>query len=129
MIRSRRIGDLMLSETSLRRGRESEERIEVCLEKLRQLGEIYYFINSDTNDKLDSMGIDYLVWPEQSFIVPLQVKSSDRGLRAHEEVYGTFIPCVVVRDDKDDETLMREILSALSLNTDSLLNPPESRFG
>ena len=110
MRKSRQIGDLIPPHT-VRVGKPNEDRVEKVLERLKAEGEIHHHYRQDPGGELDRQGIDFLVYPEADWIIPLQVKSSFAGMDDHFIKHGHRIPCIIVVDDYDDDTLREKVLN------------------
>lgn len=99
------------------RGNRSEKRVEEALKLLAQNGEIFNYHKSVRDGENDRLGWDFLVAPQNNWLIPLQVKSSDTGLDEHVNEYGMRTPCVVVKEFMSLNVLAEKILIALSLST------------
>ena len=101
-------------------GRSNEDRVEVALGLLQEEEEIVDYIRSRPSGELDSRGIDFLIYPEADWMIPLQVKSSVAGAEDHRSKFGPNIPCIVVFDSQTEDELRKEILKSLGLRTSVL---------
>lgn len=79
-----------------KKGDTSERLAEEALQILTQRGKIHHYYRGRWRGELDRQGIDFLVYPEADWAIPLQIKSSFYGRRKHYVIYGDRIPCVVV---------------------------------
>ena len=75
------------------RGRESEINVDRVLGKLKDEHLIDDYRYTGNNTPEDHQGIDFVVTKDGDDI-PLQVKSSNRGLGKHYKKYGEEIPAV-----------------------------------
>lgn len=112
--RTRRIQTLIKAD--LEKGERSENRVEEALQNLAACGEIHHYHRADPEGELDTQGIDFLVFPEPDWIIPLQVKSSVRGREEHLTEYGSQIPCIAVDLYSTPSELSEAILQELGLS-------------
>lgn len=112
--RSRRIQDL--TGADFERGKESERKVEEALRDLAVSGDIDHHYRAEPKGELDRQGIDFLVYPEPDWMIPLQVKSSAWGKEEHINIYGSRIPCVVVDHFSVPSELSEVILQELGLS-------------
>lgn len=118
---SRRIYLFAEPEEEVVKGFRNEDLAEEALKILRAAGHIYHFIRSRRWGELDANGIDFLVWPEYNWTVPLQIKSSETGRREHLSEYGETVPsCVVVEPFDTVSDLAGKILKELGLEVKPL---------
>lgn len=117
--KNRRITKLVQADFD--RGMTSESFVEEALQKLAFEDLIDHYYRAEPDGELDRQGIDFLVYPEPDWIIPLQVKSSFGGMQHHFIEYGRRIPCVIV-DIYDIEELSKKILIVLGLSTDVLFS-------
>jgi hypothetical protein len=118
MRKSRRIANLLSDNTAF--GRNNEDRVEIALSTLQEEGQIVDYIRSEPHGELDRRGIDFLIYPESNWIIPLQVKSSFTGVKDHRSKHGPNIPCIVV-EDCDEEELKEDVLRVLGLSVRGII--------
>lgn len=111
----RLVGLAMSDVDGLIRGTHSEDRVERIMRFLVEMGLIYSFSRSRICDELDNAGIDFQIFLKEGGIIPLQVKSSFRGLNEHIREYGYSVPCLVVVDSDDDGQLMSKLFRITGL--------------
>ena len=100
-------------------GDKSEARVAEALQSLKAHGKIWRYHRSWYKGELDLQKIDFLIWPEPSYMVGLQVKSSINGLEKHQNT--SNVPCVVVRHYHVPlRVLAKEIMQVLGLSTEFL---------
>jgi hypothetical protein len=105
----------------IKKGIKNEKHVKRALKFLRANREIFHFHHARALGELDHIGIDFLVCPESlSWMIPLQVKSSETGRVEHREKYGD-IPCVVLDHTMNIPQLSQVILEELGLFKDSLI--------
>lgn len=113
--KSRRIDDLSIFDPN-KRGQKSEDRVEGILHELAAQGKIHHYYRCERGGENDREGIDFLVYPEENWIIPLQVKSSFKRREEHIIRHGNRIPCIVVINDYDDVTLKQRLVKVLGLS-------------
>ncbi|HZZ99360.1 MAG TPA: hypothetical protein VFK07_01475 [Candidatus Paceibacterota bacterium] len=117
--RSHRIADF--GREAEERGINNEELVKETLEVMRETGHIHHYLRADRHSQLDRAGIDFLIWPDSSYAVPLQVKSSARGRIGHLKHRGDTVPCCIVVDSPESlSDLAEKILRELGLSTTAL---------
>lgn len=116
--RSRRIISLVDNETvhKIRKGQGSEDLAEEALQILVDRGEILGYFRTDWGDKYDILGIDFFVWPEPGWLIPLQVKSSHLGKEEHLENNSFVTCCIVVEPFLSPGELAEKTLEELGLS-------------
>lgn len=114
--KSRQIEDLNLT-----RGYDSEDRVERILQDLVKGDHIHHYYRSQREGELDIMGIDFLIYPDKDWCIPLQVKSSFLHRNEHINNHSD-IPCVVVQSKKSDTVLAEIILHELGLSLAGLVS-------
>jgi len=115
--RNRRIATLVDSDRV--RGDTSEAVVEKVLRMMAGFDDIHHYHKARSGQELDMQGIDFLVFPESSWCIPLQVKSSERGKEKHQVELNSKIPCIVV--NRPDTTYIYEkLLEVLGLSTEGL---------
>ncbi|OHB10333.1 MAG: hypothetical protein A3G05_00330 [Candidatus Zambryskibacteria bacterium RIFCSPLOWO2_12_FULL_45_14] len=122
MRKSRRIGGLLGDDETF--GRTNEDRVEVALSTLQEEGQIVDYIRSEPHGELDKRGIDFLVYPESDWLIPLQVKSSVASAEDHRAKYGPNIPCIIVFDNDTETELKESVLKELGLSIKGILLRP-----
>jgi len=117
-----RVGDsLSLAERDIRdKGEDSEVRVEEALRSLIQRGEIFNYYRPPRDGEYYKNGWDFLVFPDDDWIIPLQVKSSDYGKQEHTNKYGLRIPCVVVKGYYSPREMEEIVLVALGISNKGL---------
>ena len=115
MKNSGRVVDLSLDVDSLLRGTRSEDRVEKVLQFILYLGLIRDYLRAKPNDDFDNAGIDFVIYLGDE-IIPLQVKSSYKGVEEHFRQHGRSVPCVVVLDNRDDGELMSQLFQTTGLD-------------
>ena len=95
-------------------GDERENLVREALEILRTRAVIASFRMTSHGDDDDLHGIDAFVYDFDGIAMPLQVKGSHIGVRAHRERYPD-VPCVLVRRDQKSEDVAAIIAYALQI--------------
>lgn len=117
--RSQRIDFLLDEETE--KGHRNEDLAEEALRILVETGHVCHFLRAEKESEMDRHGIDFLVWPEPDWTIPLQIKSSRLGREKHLLRYGEWVPCcVVVRAYDTPIELAQKILEELGLSPEFL---------
>lgn len=81
-------------------GDEAELKTDQALQLLQhEWSEIISYRHSAKNGELDALHIDFLIFLRSRLAMPLQVKSSIRGLREHIAKYPYIVAIVVTRRD------------------------------
>lgn len=93
------------------KGRRSEERFRHILSRFSSTSAwITKVEHSGTSDD-EKQGIDFYVYTRTGWQIPVDVKSSKRGMRKHLERYGAKKICIIIMDAwlSDDEMLEKII--------------------
>ena len=106
------------------RGTESEANVMLTLKRLHREGLIDGFSPSAGGDRDDRRGVDFRVYLRSSagvrLEIPLQVKSSARGMRDHREKAATFKTQRIAVVNGQSQTIHADILRALKPFMDRL---------
>lgn len=103
--RSRTIQERFLDE---QRGRESEERFRHILsDPVHTTPWIKKVEHSNDDDDLHN-GIDYFVYTSTGWKIPVDVKSSVRGMQKHIERHGATDVCLIVMNPRLDDNQSRK---------------------
>jgi hypothetical protein len=105
------------------RGSKNEELVNEALKLLRHSRKIFSFYKTVPYGELDTMGTDFLIFPDSlGWSIHLQVKSSEEGRIKHERHAGAYgIPCVVIGPISIEVSeLSQIILREIGLDTSGL---------
>ena len=113
-----------------RKGRTSEERFRHLLsDPAKKPAWIVKVEHSNRPDDYGK-GIDFWVYTTTGWKIPVDVKSSMRGLRKHIAIHGPLSVCVVVMfRDIDDDTMRLDALDIImEFQENAIRNGTDSNF-
>lgn len=103
--------DRLLEKTGRARGRNSENRAKQSLDLLQGQGQIIsYWETTREQDKFE--GADVVIMASDGSEIPLQIKSSATGARAHGRKFPN-VPCLVVTPLDTEAIIKDKIISLL----------------
>ena len=109
-----------IARQQIERGIKSEDRVAEALEFLVMTGHFEYFEQTEKNDKFDMRGIDFFIFPDWDWCIPLQVKSSQSGYEKHTQLRLSRIPVILAGDSLTREDLAQKILEAIGFSVKRL---------
>ncbi len=99
---------------ALKRGQKAEERVCLCLEELKGKRLIEDFTLFPRYSFRDQRGIDVEIYLSGGVRIPLQIKSSMRGLTEYRQRYGEEIPVIVVNPTITNEEIKESIIEVIT---------------
>lgn len=98
----------IIKELGNERGMLNEDKVSMALQKLKDAGGIHKFFRTKRYSRKDINGIDFVIIRDDNARFSLQVKSSVRGIREHQENFPDVLVLLVEAGERV-ESIERKI--------------------